>query len=97
MFEHRFSLQGLNLYSKITPPSLLFRIQIIQAMRKELNTVYNQYCLRNPLFQERGGKVSIIAHSLGSVIIHDLLTLWNSYLLEKDKKNADSQVACGER
>jgi len=59
-----------------------------------MNAVYQKYIDRNPSFTERGGKVSIIAHSLGSVIIHDVLTLWNSHLI-RDKKKADVQVASG--
>lgn len=66
-------------------------------MRKRLNTVFLQYVERNPSFKELNGKVSIIAHSLGSVIIHDVLTLWNSYLIKKDRENADAKVAGGER
>lgn len=77
--------------------SPFYREEIMQAIRQELNMVYTQYTSRNPSFEQNGGKVSIIAHSLGSVIIHDVLTLWNSYLMEKDKKNADVQVAGGER
>lgn len=73
--------------------SPLYREEIIQTIREKLNLVYRQYTDRNPSFEASGGKVSIIAHSLGSVIMYDMLTLWNSYLLEKDKSNADKNVA----
>lgn len=73
--------------------SPLYREEIIQTIREKLNLVYKQFCDRNPAFEINGGKVSIIAHSLGSVIMHDMLTLWNSYLLEKDKNNADEHMA----
>ena len=62
-------------------------------MRKELNLVYNSYIANNPKFVENEGKVSIIAHSLGSVIIHDVLTLWNSNLMKEHQKDADVRVA----
>ena len=35
------------------------------------------FCSRNPSFLEKGGKISILAHSLGSVIAYDILTLWD--------------------
>ena len=62
-------------------------------MRREMNAVYLKFVERNPSFLERNGRVSIIAHSLGSVIIHDVLTLWNSYLMKDKKKIADTNVA----
>lgn len=59
-----------------------------------MNRVYCKYVERNPSFKD-SGKVSIIAHSLGSVIIHDVLTLWNSELMKEQKKLADPKVASG--
>lgn len=73
--------------------SPFYREEIIQALRREMNAVYLKFIERNPSFEERNGKVSIIAHSLGSVIIHDVLTLWNSYLMKEKKKIADTNVA----
>lgn len=73
--------------------SPFYREEIIQAMRKELNHVYESYQVNNPGFIEKGGKVSIIAHSLGSVIIHDVLTLWNSNLMKEHQQDADVRVA----
>ena len=35
------------------------------------------YCSRNTTFLEKQGKVSVIAHSLGSVITYDILSLWD--------------------
>ena len=60
-----------------------------------MNAVYEKYIRRNPSFIEKKGQVSIIAHSLGSVIIHDVLTLWNSHLMKEQEKNADPRVASG--
>ena len=42
-----------------------------------MNRLYNMFCSRNPSFLEKGGKISILAHSLGSVIAYDILTLWD--------------------
>jgi hypothetical protein len=49
------------------------RFQIINSVRKQLNAIYNMFMKRNPNF---AGNVSIFAHSLGSVIVYDLLTDW---------------------
>ena len=45
-----------------------------------MNRLYAMFCARNPDFAERNGKVSIVAHSLGSVIAYDILTLWDTEL-----------------
>ena len=66
-------------------------------LRQVLNSVYKQYTEKNPIFEKNGGKVSIIAHSLGSVIMYDVLSCWNSHLIEEDRKSADLQVAVCER
>ena len=54
-----------------------FSLQIIDGVRDEMNRLYNMFCSRNPSFLEKGGKISILAHSLGSVIAYDILTLWD--------------------
>ena len=54
-----------------------FSLQIIDGVRDEMNRLYNMFCSRNPSFLEKGGKISILAHSLGSVIAFDILTLWD--------------------
>lgn len=46
-------------------------------MRDEINRLYDAFCKRNPSFTEKNGKVSIVAHSLGSVITYDILSLWD--------------------
>ena len=52
-------------------------LQIIDGVRDEMNRLYTMFCARNPYFSERKCKVSIVAHSLGSVIAYDILTLWD--------------------
>eukprot|EP00795_Rhopilema_esculentum_P013592 gene13592-4487_t len=73
--------------------SSYFRNEIIKSLRHQLNSIYVNFVNRNPEFLASGGKVSVIAHSLGSVIFHDILTDWNNQLLEEHKQQADKNVA----
>ncbi|ELT99325.1 hypothetical protein CAPTEDRAFT_197144 [Capitella teleta] len=50
---------------------------ITQGLQTELNRLYLEFCQRHPYFEANGGKVSILAHSLGSVIAYDIITGWN--------------------
>ncbi len=52
--------------------------------------LYKKFCCRNPSFLERNGKVSIIAHSLGSVIAYDILTLWDIELRHHSQDATES-------
>lgn len=45
-------------------------------VKNELNKLYNLFLSRHPSFRERGN-VSVIAHSLGSVIVYDILERWD--------------------
>ena len=56
---------------------LYFLLQIIDGVRDEMINLHTKFCARNPSFLEKNGKVSIVAHSLGSVIAYDILTLWD--------------------
>lgn len=56
---------------------LYFPLQIIDGVRDEMINLHTKFCARNPSFLEKNGKVSIVAHSLGSVIAYDILTLWD--------------------
>ncbi|XP_031559157.1 phospholipase DDHD1-like [Actinia tenebrosa] len=57
--------------------SPFYRYEIINGVRDEMNRIYDAFCSRNPSFIENRCKVSIIAHSLGSVITYDILSLWD--------------------
>ena len=57
-------------------PNMIYHFQIIGFMKNELNKLYNLFLSRHPTFRERG-EVSIIAHSLGSVIVYDILERWD--------------------
>ena len=67
----------VTLESALSYPFVTFSLQIIDGVRDEMNRLYNMFCSRNPSFLEKGGKISILAHSLGSVIAYDILTLWD--------------------
>ncbi|VDP96174.1 unnamed protein product [Trichobilharzia regenti] len=64
--------------------SPLYRAEIISSLKAELNRLYDMFRRLNPNFESRGGKVSVIAHSLGCVLIYDLITGWNQ-LLDNDE------------
>ncbi|XP_072221105.1 phospholipase DDHD1 isoform X2 [Leuresthes tenuis] len=57
--------------------SPLYRDEITKGLTQELNKLYSLFCSRNPEFEERGGKVSIVSHSLGCVITYDIMTGWD--------------------
>ncbi|XP_059375446.1 phospholipase DDHD1-like isoform X3 [Carassius carassius] len=57
--------------------SPLYRDEITKGLTQELNRLYSLFCSRNPEFESRGGKVSIISHSLGCVITFDIMTGWD--------------------
>ncbi|CAN9502349.1 unnamed protein product [Ophioblennius macclurei] len=57
--------------------SPLYRDEITKGLTQELNRLYTLFCARNPDFEERGGKVSIVSHSLGCVITYDIMTGWD--------------------
>uniref|UniRef100_A0A8C4Q8G9 DDHD domain containing 1a n=1 Tax=Eptatretus burgeri TaxID=7764 RepID=A0A8C4Q8G9_EPTBU len=57
--------------------SPLYRDEIIKGLQCELNRLYRQFCSRNVHFEESGGCVSLVAHSLGCVIAYDIMTRLN--------------------
>ncbi|KAM6912893.1 phospholipase DDHD1 [Xenentodon cancila] len=57
--------------------SPLYRDEITKGLTQELNRLYTLFCARNPEFEEKGGKVSIVSHSLGCVITYDIMTGWD--------------------
>lgn len=61
--------------------SPLYRSEITRSLEVELNRLYDMFCERHPYFEPNGGKVSIIAHSLGCVITYDIITGWNPITL----------------
>ncbi|XP_022426253.1 phospholipase DDHD1 isoform X8 [Delphinapterus leucas] len=76
--------------------SPLYRDELVKGLQQELNRLYSLFCSRNPDFEEKGGKVSIVSHSLGCVITYDLMTGWNpvrlyEQLLQKEEELPDEQ------
>ncbi|KAK2104217.1 Phospholipase ddhd1 [Saguinus oedipus] len=69
---------------------------LVKGLQQELNRLYSLFCSRNPDFEEKGGKVSIVSHSLGCVITYDIMTGWNpvrlyEHLLQKEEELPDER------
>uniref|UniRef100_A0A8C2NPC3 DDHD domain-containing protein n=1 Tax=Capra hircus TaxID=9925 RepID=A0A8C2NPC3_CAPHI len=76
--------------------SPLYRDELVKGLQQELNRLYSLFCSRNPNFEEKGGKVSIVSHSLGCVITYDIMTGWNpvrlyEQLLQKEEELPDER------
>lgn len=57
--------------------SPIYRPEMIRSLRSELNRLYSMFCARSPYFENKGGKVSVLSHSLGTVLLYDILTNWS--------------------
>lgn len=97
-FSMYFSLEikflAINDYSNMTMFS--YFKQLVKGLQQELNRLYSLFCSRNPDFEEKGGKVSIVSHSLGCVITYDIMTGWNpvrlyEQLLQKEEELPDAR------
>mmetsp|Transcript_127 Transcript_127/g.965 ORF Transcript_127/g.965 Transcript_127/m.965 type:complete len:769 (+) Transcript_127:453-2759(+) len=60
--------------------------RIVSALVEGLNGQYAKFLRRNPGFLGRGGKVSILAHSLGSVLCYDLLCHQNKNISAEEEE-----------
>ncbi|KAG1466118.1 hypothetical protein G6F56_004752 [Rhizopus delemar] len=49
--------------------------QMIQIVTREINRVYKSFVERNPYFLKNNGQVSILGHSLGSMLAFDILSV----------------------
>lgn len=58
--------------------------KILKYVCAELNSVYEKYCDHNPEFD---GKVSLLGHSLGSLILFDMLSQQSKYRLNFEVEN----------
>ncbi|GAA5827388.1 hypothetical protein JCM11251_003790 [Rhodosporidiobolus azoricus] len=58
------------------------KAKMLRSVVKEANRIYRLFCKRNPTFS---GKVSIIAHSLGSCLITDILSAQPTLVKDLDK------------
>lgn len=50
-----------------------FKEKILKVVVEKINLIYAQYCELNPNFVKNGGMCSIVGHSLGTVIVYDIL------------------------
>ncbi|XP_031218779.1 phospholipase DDHD1 isoform X6 [Mastomys coucha] len=76
--------------------SPLYRDELVKGLQQELNRLYSLFCSRNPDFEEKGGKVSIVSHSLGCVITYDIMMGWDplglyEQLLQKEEELPDER------
>uniref|UniRef100_A0A8C3SCG2 DDHD domain containing 1 n=1 Tax=Chelydra serpentina TaxID=8475 RepID=A0A8C3SCG2_CHESE len=76
--------------------SPLYRDELVKGLQQELNRLYMLFCSRNPEFEEKGGKVSVVSHSLGCVITYDIMTGWNpvrlyEQLLQKEEEDLEDR------
>ncbi|XP_064000450.1 phospholipase DDHD1 isoform X2 [Pogoniulus pusillus] len=76
--------------------SPLYRDELVKGLQQELNRLYTLFCSRNPEFEQKGGKVSIVSHSLGCVITYDIMTGWNpvrlyQQLLQKEEEELEER------
>uniref|UniRef100_A0A8C5WMG6 DDHD domain containing 1 n=1 Tax=Leptobrachium leishanense TaxID=445787 RepID=A0A8C5WMG6_9ANUR len=77
--------------------SPLYRDELVKGLQLELNRLYSLFCSRNPEFEEKGGKVSIVSHSLGCVITYDIMTGWNPVrLYEQLEQHEDDDSTDGQ-
>ncbi|XP_062378893.1 phospholipase DDHD1 isoform X2 [Sardina pilchardus] len=72
--------------------SPLYRDEITKGLTQELNRLYTLFCSRNPEFEEKGGKVSIVSHSLGCVIAYDIMTGWDPVRFIQQEQQELEQV-----
>ncbi|XP_076442138.1 phospholipase DDHD1-like isoform X2 [Babylonia areolata] len=68
--------------------SPIYRNEILASLHTELIRLYEMFCARQPYFEANGGKVSVVSHSLGSVITYDIITGWNPIKLYDQFVNA---------
>ncbi|XP_003339546.1 phospholipase DDHD1 isoform X2 [Monodelphis domestica] len=72
--------------------SPLYRDELVKGLQQELNRLYSLFCSRNPDFEEKGGKVSIVSHSLGCVITYDIMTGWNPVRLYEQLMQKEGEL-----
>lgn len=63
---------------------------MIAAVCKDANRIYRLFCARNPSFA-KNGKVSIIAHSLGSALTADILSSQATFVKPLSEMSSEEQ------
>lgn len=87
MIRDRLNSSALDIMYYTSP---LFRTEIINSLVSELNRLYRLFVQKNPTFEQNNGKVSFVAHSLGTVIVYDILTSNNPSTLFSNHYGEDS-------
>jgi hypothetical protein len=52
-----------------------FKQKILRIVVEKINLMFLQYCELNPAFVQSGAKCSLVGHSLGTVIVYDILAM----------------------
>ena len=64
------------------------RAAMLRAVREEANRLYRLFVQRNPTFEQRGGRVSVLGHSLGSALASDLLAAQPTHVAPLSTRDA---------
>lgn len=64
------------------------RTAMLRAVREEANRLYRLFVQRNPTFEQRGGRVSVMGHSLGSALASDLLAAQPTHVAPLSTRDA---------
>lgn len=72
--------------------SPLYGAEVREGLQKELNRLYSMFASRHPDWQ---GKVSILAHSLGCVIVYDIVTGWMGHDMRLPSLQAQEDLLQG--
>ena len=70
-----------------------FRQKILRIVVEKINLMYIQFSELNPHFVKEGGKCSIVGHSLGTVIVYDILSMQSNPQLPPDLKLTFDPIA----
>lgn len=78
--------------------SPVYKPMMVKAVTEELNRIYRLWIRRNPGWLERGGKASLISHSLGSCLSADVLARQPTFVSPiSDLSNKEIRETSGSR
>lgn len=78
--------------------SPVYKPMMVKAVTEELNRIYRLWIRRNPDWLEKGGKVSLISHSLGSCLSADILARQPTFVSPiSDLSNEEIRQTSGSR
>ena len=79
---------NLSMFNIIHYTNPVFHHKMTSLLKLELHRLYFLFCQNNDYFVKNKGKVSVIAHSLGGVLIHDVLNDWTSEQVLEERKTS---------